>query len=225
MVNQREVTERTLELNVCAELIRCIRSYKDCGKAVWIGMTQKEERKNGLDVMTKYAPGRTLWLQFKSPQASSIQGIHYKFAIDREQHEALLNIGPGFRESVFYAFPLYSRWSKIRDHSPCLLQDTWLIPVQCVTLNGMLNQNYFQINLTRIGPQIQADGASLSVNCNAINAKERFCDSTSRQSDRSIFEGTPSETLRHRASEFGFLGTKFKGLNAIHVPYDQSIPS
>ena len=223
MSNKREVSEKTLELNVCAELIRCIRAHKGCEKAVWIGMTQKEERDNGLDAMIENAPGFALLLQFKSPKPSSTYDDHYKFTINRLQHETFLKIDPRFLSSVFYAFPFYSKWIKVCGDSPCLLQDTWLVPVQCVSLNGRADQQSFQIDLTRISSPIRVDGASLSVNCKAINAKKRFCDSTSGPGDLSIFEGIPTETLQDWVRAVDESGTRFTGLNAIHVARDPTV--
>ena len=46
---KREIYEKTLELNVCAEILTIIRSQPGFEKAVWQGLTQAQESSWGLD--------------------------------------------------------------------------------------------------------------------------------------------------------------------------------
>ena len=72
MSTRKQVSEKSLELNVCAELIQCIRARPGCESAVWFGMTQSQERRTRLDETVINAPGHSLMLEFKSPKATSI---------------------------------------------------------------------------------------------------------------------------------------------------------
>ena len=83
MTKRKEVSEKSLELNVCAELLQRIRSWQDCRGAVWLGMTQLQERENGLDQMISNAPGVAMMLQFKAPVGDFSRGlslhVHHKW--------------------------------------------------------------------------------------------------------------------------------------------------
>ena len=95
MSSRKQVSEKTLELNVCAELIQCVRALPGCGSAVWFGKTQRQEHSFGLDETLLNAPGHSLMLQFKSPQATSTYDHQYKFSINRRQNEALERLVAG----------------------------------------------------------------------------------------------------------------------------------
>ena len=38
MTRKKEISEKTLELNVCAEMLRCLRAQPDCRQALWVGL-------------------------------------------------------------------------------------------------------------------------------------------------------------------------------------------
>ncbi len=216
MSPRKQVSEKSLELNLCAELIQCIRAHRGCEGAVWFGMTQQQERRTGLDEATANAPGQSLMLQFKSPYATSTHD-HYKFSINRQQHEALENLAIGNSKAVYYVFPLYSKWRKILDHSPNLTKDTWLVPVSCISLNPPPSQDSYQIDLRLNGSQIEMSGPNLQAKCGAINARS-YCIDAQDQSLNPREVGIPSETLKNWVKEWQDPQLRFRGLNAVYLP-------
>ena len=216
MSPRRQVSEKSLELNLCAELIQCIRAHKGCEGAVWFGMTQLQERRTGLDETMINAPGHSLMLQFKSPHATSTHD-QYKFSINRRQHRALKDLAIGNPKAVYYVFPLYSKWTKILDHSPNLTKDTWLVPVSCVSLNTSRSQVSYRIDLRLNGQQIQPSGPNLRVKCKAINATD-YCVDDQDQSLNPIEVGIPSEKLKEEVEKWQDARLRFRGLNAVYLP-------
>ena len=64
----KEVSEKSLELNVCAEFLQYIRRWPGCRGALWFGLTQAQERRMGLDELIRnVGPGYAIMLQFKAP--------------------------------------------------------------------------------------------------------------------------------------------------------------
>ena len=194
------MSEKSLELNVCAELIQCIRARTGCEGAVWFGMTQQQERRTGFDETAVNAPGHSLMLQFKSPKATSTYDHHYKFSINRRQHEALERIVIGNPKAAYYVFPLYSKWTKVLDHSPNLIKDTWLVPVSCISLDTSYSQNRYQIELQRDQSRIELSGSRLQVKCGAINAWN-YCVDGQDQSLNPREVGVPSEILKEQVGQ------------------------
>ena len=43
MAKKKEVSEKSLELNVCMEMLQSLRAYPAYLKASWVGLTQREE--------------------------------------------------------------------------------------------------------------------------------------------------------------------------------------
>ena len=124
----KEVSEKSLELNVCAEVLQHIRTWPGCERALWLGLTQRQERRTGLDeLIGNVGPGFSLMLQFKAPWPTSVVDDLYKFSINERQHEALEQLAGQYPEAVHYVFPLYSKWQKAGQHAPDLAQDTWLV--------------------------------------------------------------------------------------------------
>ncbi len=216
MSPRRHVSEKSLELNLCAELIQCIRARKGCEGAVWFGMTQQQERRTGLDETMINARGHSLMLQFKSPYATSTHD-HYKFSINRRQHEALESLAIGNPKAAYYVFPLYSKWRKILDHSPNLTKDTWLVPVSCISLNSPPSQNSYQIDLRRNGRKIKLLGPNLQVKCDAINARS-YCVDVQDQSLNPREVGVRSEKLKEEIEKWQDARLRFRGLNAVCLP-------
>ena len=172
MTRKKEVSEKSLELNVCAEMLQSLRSYWRYRKALWIGLTQREERQQGLDTRVHNVDALALMLQFKSPWATYYDEDFYKFSINKRQHEALEQLRSP--EAVFYAFPLYNRWWKADSHAPDLLQDTWLLPAVCIP-SGALVRESTPIAVTRRG-RSQVKVLSVAppyweATCEAVNAK------------------------------------------------------
>lgn len=124
------VSEKTLELNICAELLASIRSFCGCSGAFWIGMKQQQEAKLGIDELIQNIPnGMHLALQFKAPRSEPRDQIPYRFTINDRQNSNLLRLAINHPESVYYIFPHYNTFSKMRTDSPLLLSDTWLLKV------------------------------------------------------------------------------------------------
>lgn len=217
MSPRKQVSEKSLELNLCAELIQCIRARKGCEGAVWFGMTQLQEYRTGLDETVTNAPGYSLMLQFKSPHATSTYDHHYKFSINRRQHKTLKELTKGHPRAAYYVFPLYSKWRKILDHSPRLTKDTWLVPVSCISLNPSPKQDSYQIDLRRNGSQIEVSGPHLQVKCNAINAWN-YCIDVQDQSLNPREVGVPSDILKDRVLTLQDSRLRFRGLNAVYLP-------
>ncbi len=127
---RKEVSEKSLELNVGAELIQCIRTWPNCTKALWYGLTQTQEKDTGLDEFVCNVPHNLLlMLQFKSPRAASSGRSPYIFDINLDQYQTLLSLAVQFPQNVYYVFPLYREWGKAGRDAPFLAQDTWLMPV------------------------------------------------------------------------------------------------
>jgi hypothetical protein len=127
-MSRLRVSEKTLELNVCAEVLQKIRSYPGCKKAFWIGMKQNQETKNGIDELIANVPsGMHLALQFKAPWSE--YQTPYRFTINDKQKNNLLRLAHNRPKAVYYVFPFYNSFSKMRKDSPNLLKDTWLLPV------------------------------------------------------------------------------------------------
>ncbi len=173
MTRKKEVSEKSLELNVCAEMLQCLRDYPDYRKALWIGLTQREEREQGLDTTIRNADDLALMLQFKSPWATYYGDNYYKFSVNKRQHEALLRLGNP--EAVFYAFPLYNRWSKADKDAPDLLQDTWLLPVSCIPPGGLVRESTPIVVSRRnhLSVKVKSDSYPYwKATCEAVNARQ-----------------------------------------------------
>ena len=175
MTRKKEVSEKSLELNVCAEMLQCLRGYPDYRKALWIGLTQREERQQGLDTRIRNADDLALMLQFKSPWATYYGDNFYKFSVNKRQHEALERLGNP--EAVFYAFPLYSRWSKADKDAPNLLQDTWLLPVSCIPSGALVRESTPIVVSRRNQSSVKVESDTYpywEATCEPVNAREYF---------------------------------------------------
>ena len=227
----KEVSEKSLELNVCAEMLQHIRTWPGCGRALWLGLTQRQERRTGLDELIKnVGPGNSLMLQFKAPWSSSRVDNLYKFSINERQHEALEQLSGRYPEAVYYVFPLYSKWIKADQHAPDLAQDTWLVPVSSIPLALLTalsapQSGRHRVELKRINAQITVTAYSPEVIGEAINAKEYFLRENRGQSLDARALGVPSEDLREWVSVWDERSTlvpigslRFRGLNALYIP-------
>ena len=156
-------------------MLQCLRGLPDYRKALWIGLTQREERQQGLDARIRNAEDLALMLQFKSPWPTYYGNDLYKFSINKKQHEALERLGSP--EAVLYAFPLYSRWCKADSHAPNLLQDTWLLPVSCVPSGGLVRQSTPIAVSRHNNSQVKVRSYAYpywEAECEAANAREYF---------------------------------------------------
>jgi len=124
------VSEKTLELNICAEILGFIRSLPQCKKAFWIGMKQDQEAKNGIDELISNVPnGMHLALQFKAPLSRPPNQIPYRYTINDKQNSNLLRLARNRPNAVYYIFPHYNTFSQMRSNSPNLLSDTYLLRI------------------------------------------------------------------------------------------------
>ena len=114
-------------------------------------------------------------LQFKSPWATFYGDNLYKFSINKKQHEALERLGTP--DAVFYAFPLYSRWSKANMHAPDLLQDTWLLPVSCIPSGVLVRESNPIVVRRRNRSLVKVESDTYpywEATCVAISAREHL---------------------------------------------------
>lgn len=125
------VSEKTLELNICAEILSLIRSSPNCRAAFWIGMKQDQEARNGLDeLISKLPNGMHLALQFKAPRSRPPNQMPYRFTINDRQNGNLLRLATRRPDAVYYVFPHYNTFIKMHSHSPVLLSDTYFLRVE-----------------------------------------------------------------------------------------------
>jgi hypothetical protein len=87
------VSEKTLELNICAEVLEVIRRTPGCGRGFWIGMKQDQEARLGVDELIHNIPaGMHLAFQFKAPRSEPRDHILYRFTINDRQNDNLLRL-------------------------------------------------------------------------------------------------------------------------------------
>ena len=215
MSKKKEVSEKSLELNVCAEMLQHIRSHLALRKTSWLGLTQREERQQGLDAKIKNAPGVALMLQFKSPWATSRVDKVYKFTINKEQHKAMERLGrPG---AVHYAFPLYSKWWKVDQDAPDILQDTWLVPAECIPSKYLVKDST-TVEVRKLTPSaVQVSGPGWKPTCSAINARDYFQMRTGSLSDFGAI-GIEAPQLREWINGWEETALRFRSLGIFYLP-------
>ncbi|MFH2203119.1 MAG: hypothetical protein ABIJ96_08405 [Elusimicrobiota bacterium] len=126
---RKEVSEKTLEINICAELLGQIRGWPGCHHATWIGMKQDQEFRNGLDGLVRNAPGFHMMLQFKSPSPTPRDTFPYRFRIGGHQYRALRRLSNLHPHAVHYVFPLFNTLRALGGACPHLLGGTHFLPV------------------------------------------------------------------------------------------------
>ena len=205
-----------MELNVCMEMLQSLRACTAYRKASWLGLTQREERQEGLDAKIKNAPGVALMLQFKSPWATSNVDWLYKFSINKTQHKAMEKLGRP--DAVYYVFPLYSTWSKVDDDAPDLLRDTWLVPVSCIPSSFLVREST-TIYVRKWGPSsIDVRGVPhWKPTCNAINARDFFQMQAGSLSDFRGIGIEPSQ-LREWFESWQRTALRFSSLGIFYLP-------
>ena len=123
------VSEKSLELNVGAELLALLRGPWRMPKAYLRGLTQREESQEGTDFFVQLPPGTRIFaFQFKAPTGPQ-EGEPYKFRIQRHQHRKLSALAGESTGNVFYVLPYYLLPAKLQSDVPNLLSDTWFLPV------------------------------------------------------------------------------------------------
>ena len=222
---KKEISEKTLELNVCAEILQCIRLWPDCDRALWLGLTQAQERSLGIDERIRNVrSGVALMLQFKAPWATSPVGGTYRFSINEQQHFALQRLAVTYPDSVYYVFPLYSKWVKADSHAPNLAQDTWLVPVQAVPplprVTSTPSEKTHRVDFELRGSDMFYSVPSIGVAGPARRATE-FCLGTSFGDRMKAGDaGIPIDLLWEWWSEWSSSNSRvrFKGLNTLFIP-------
>ena len=197
-------------------MLQALRGHAGYRKALWIGLTQREERQQGLDVRVRNTEGLALMLQFKSPWATCYGVDLYKFSINKRQHEALEQLGSP--KAVFYAFPLYNRWFKADRHAPDLLQDTWLLPVSCIP-SGILARESTPIIVSRrnhSSVKVESAYRSWEATCGAINARKYFERDLRGTGDKSGLIRIGA--LREWIVSSGMAALRFRNLGIFRIP-------
>ncbi len=124
------VSEKTLEVNVCSDLLGRIRLLRGCKRAFWMGMKQKQEAMNGIDELILNVPaGVHLALQFKAPRPTPPDGHPFYFTINERQHGHLHRLAMTRPRAVHYVFPHYNTFTSMRKVSPGLLTQTYFLSV------------------------------------------------------------------------------------------------
>ena len=222
----KEVSEKSLELNVCAEMLQHIRMWPGCERALWLGLTQAQERRKGIDELIRNVGlGFALMLQFKAPWPTSHVDDLYKFSINERQHQALEQLSSQYPQAVYYVFPLYSKWAKADQHAPHLVQDTWLTPVSSIPTSLLTSQSTpssgrHRVDIERINASITVTAHSPAVIGDVINAREYFADKIGAASLDAGLAGVPSDRLQEWVGQWDeqSYAVRFRGLNALYVP-------
>ena len=139
-----KVSEKSLELNVGAELLALLRGPWKMPKAYLRGLTQREEHQEGVDFFVQQSPTTRIFaFQFKAPKGRH-EGEPYRFTIQSKQHEKLSELAGNSLGNVFYVLPFFVSPAKLQDDVPNLLADTWFLP-----LASMKGTNLFDKYRTR----------------------------------------------------------------------------
>jgi len=129
-----KVSEKSLELNVGAEILDQLRNKLGLKKAYLRGLTQREERSEGVDFFVQLNRKAKLFaFQFKAPKGRIEKGP-YKFTIVDYQHKELASLAATQRDSVFYVSPFYIGFPKLQQDVPTLMNDTWLLDAGAVPI-------------------------------------------------------------------------------------------
>jgi hypothetical protein len=151
-----KVSEKSLELNIGAELLMLMRNTWGMPKAYLRGLTQAEEKQEGPDFFAQLDPNtRVFAFQFKAPRGKAESSL-YKYTIVRYQHEPLFQLSQLSPSGVFYVFPYYVTFDKLQKNVPNLMIDTWFLGVRQMT-----PQNVFGSFKRRT---IRCSGGAASVN-------------------------------------------------------------
>ena len=198
---RKKVSEKSLELNVGVELLQCVRSFPNCEKALWFGLTQAQESRMGLDEFVLNVPrDLLLMLQFKSPRPASSVIAPYIFDINLRQNQTLLSLATRFAQNVHYVFPLYREWGKARQDAPDLAQDTWLMPVSLMPPSLRKIQPSSPYSSGRV--EVEVVGSNIAVRYNSDEVVCKAC-SVKQYCSRSSPVAIPPSALEEWIQETG----------------------
>lgn len=162
-----KVSEKSLELNVGAELLNRMRCFWGMRKAYLRGLTQREEHQEGVDFFAEMPSStRVFAFQFKAPKGQWGDRIPYRFTIQRKQHDKLSALASVCPAGVFYVLPFYVLPVKLQCDLPHLLRDTWFLRVA-----GMPTSKLFGSNRTKT-LRCQPGLASINPNYEMVRASQ-----------------------------------------------------
>ena len=100
-------------------------------KAYLRGLTQKEEKQEGVDFDVNWQNNRIYAFQFKAPVREYCQ--EFQFRLNYAQHKTLYEgLAQKSPNSVYYVLPFYYSLDKLIREVPNLSADTWLLKVSCI---------------------------------------------------------------------------------------------
>ena len=224
---RKQVSEKTLELNIAAEILQTIRGLPGCNRAFWFGLKQDQEARWGPDEILKNVPrGYHLVLQFKSPRSQPQDTTPYNFTVNDRQNNNLLRLANARPDAVYYVFPHYNTLSRIGTDSPTLLNDTWFLRI--AELNRLpLSSNRKGTHLVESMPRTvtihhsdvyEAKTSSLSA------IKEQFSNGynslVNNLLDHGVLKEWIGETYVHLKGNRRSIGQLFRGFATICLPGD-----
>ena len=180
----------------------------------------------GLDEFVLNVPPQLLlMLQFKSPRPSRFSGTSYKFDINLRQYRSLLRLASRFPKNVYYVFPLYREWGKVRRDAPSLAQDTWLMPVSSMTpLLGSLQStpsSFSRMTEVVVEPRagnIAVRRGSAEVVGQALSVQQYCTPGHTTVIPRPALEDWTQSPSQLNEPDDGFNGRAAHGLSAVFVP-------
>lgn len=123
----KRLNEKTLEINVCAELTNYFRLFGF--QSVWRGLSQHEEKRWGFDGATQLPNGRLIFFQWKASKGISQRGGGYKFMLDDEQMKRLVRLAKRYPQAVYYGLPQVADWGDFRKQGFHALPETRFLEV------------------------------------------------------------------------------------------------
>lgn len=182
-----KVSEKSLELNVGAELLGLLRGGWGMPKAYLRGLTQREEKQEGVDFFAQLDSATRLFaFQFKAPKGT-VDTDPYRYRLVRAQHEMLFSLAEQAPYGVFYVFPFYVTPRKLQQDVPRLINDTWSLRVgqmptdevfgisqtrtiRCVAGRAVVNPEYA---MKRLADLLHRGSDGISVNSFALWYKQQ----------------------------------------------------
>ncbi len=120
---RRIVTEKTLELNISAEILRFVRQFYK--RAYLEGPSTRQERWRAYDSKTRgISRGKYIIFQIKSPWREYPPST---FSVNIRQLSILRRRSQQHPNGVWYLFPPYQTFKKIWLNSPNLLENTYFV--------------------------------------------------------------------------------------------------
>jgi hypothetical protein len=110
-----KVSEKSLELNIGAEVLSYFRYIVGFPKAYLRGLTQEEESQESADAFLKLPDDATVVaFQIKAPHGA-VDELPYRFRINREQHASFLELTGEATKSSFVRLPFFRTPDKVSD--------------------------------------------------------------------------------------------------------------